>query len=428
LAQTEATAKEAKLAADEKEGCIRNLKIIYQAIQNYRADHKDIPNWLSDLVPQYINDANFLTCPACKRTGEIESGALADPKIPCSYLYEFCPLQLGKIDAPSHPAKTRREWKQRQMGLVGSIVPIVRCRHHAVVLNLAFDGRIYESPPSWEVLLTNLLDVAELQPARIFAADSNANAGEKSAPPAPTYPPLAASNATPAPPPLAAPKATPPNPQPGDASAPQPAISDTGSQLTTLKSQLPSTSSSFAGNMDTLDDKRKLAVGDRITFRVIEEQEDPKALTVTDSGELDIPDLGLVTAVGKTCKELAFQIKSNLLQTTYYRATVIIGIDLLNKTMSGRRVYLAGEIRRPGPQEIPAGQAWTVSKAILSAGGFTEYANKKEVRLVRSASGSAPGKTITLSIADIWEKGRTELDLPVEPEDLIYVPGRAVNF
>jgi hypothetical protein len=165
------------------------LKIIYEAIQNYRADHKDIPNWLSDLVPQYINDANFLTCPACKRTGEIESGALADPKIPCSYLYEFCPLQLGKIDAPSHPAKTRREWKQRQMGLVGSIVPIVRCRHHAVVLNLAFDGRIYESPPSWEVLLTNLLDVAELQPARIFAADSNANAGEKSAPPAPTYPP-----------------------------------------------------------------------------------------------------------------------------------------------------------------------------------------------------------------------------------------------
>jgi hypothetical protein len=189
LAQTEATAEEAKLAADEKEGCVRNLKIIYEAIQNYRADHKDIPNWLSDLVPQYINDANFLTCPACKRTGEIESGALADPKIPCSYLYEFCPLQLGKIDAPSHPAKTRREWKQRQMGLVGSIVPIVRCRHHAVVLNLAFDGRIYESPPSWEVLLTNLLDVAELQSARIFAADSNANAGEKSAPPAPTYPP-----------------------------------------------------------------------------------------------------------------------------------------------------------------------------------------------------------------------------------------------
>jgi len=188
LAQTEATAEEVKQAADEKEGCIRNLKVIYEAIQNYRVDHKDIPNWLSDLVPQYIQDANILTCPACKRTGESETGPLADPKIPSSYSYEFCPLQIGKIEAPENPTKTRREWKQHQMGLVGSVVPIVRCRHHDVYLNLAFDGRIYESPPSWEVLLTNLLDVAELQPARLFAADSNAIAAGASAPRTPGYP------------------------------------------------------------------------------------------------------------------------------------------------------------------------------------------------------------------------------------------------
>jgi hypothetical protein len=189
LAQTEAAGEEAKLAADEKESCVRNLKIIYEAIQNYRVDHKNIPNWLSDLVPQYIHDANVLVCPVCRRTGEIESGTLADPKIPCSYLYEFCPLQLGTTDAPENPTKTRRQWKQRQMGLAGSVVPIVRCRHHGVVLNLAFDGRIYESPPSWEVLLTNQLDIAELIPARIFAADSDPNAAETSIPLASTYPP-----------------------------------------------------------------------------------------------------------------------------------------------------------------------------------------------------------------------------------------------
>jgi polysaccharide biosynthesis/export protein len=203
------------------------------------------------------------------------------------------------------------------------------------------------------------------------------------------------------------------NQEPGVTSASQPASTDIGSQLTTSKSQRP-VAASFGPNMDALDDKRKLAVGDRIIFHVIEDQEEPKALTVTDSGELDIPELGLVSAVGKTCKELAFQIKANLQQTTYYRATVIIGIDLFNKTASGRRIYLAGEVRRPGLQE--------------SAGGFTEYANKGKVRLVRSAAGSAHGKTIMLNIADIWEKGHTERDLPVEAEDLIYVPGRAVNF
>ncbi|HTA30827.1 MAG TPA: hypothetical protein VK731_10080 [Candidatus Cybelea sp.] len=188
LAQPEVSIDQSKLAADEKEGCIRNLKVIYEAIQNYRVEHKDIPGWLSDLVPQYVNDPNVLTCPVCKRTGEIESGVLADPKIPCSYLYEFCPLQLGKIDAPDNPTKTRREWKQRQMGLVGSIVPIVRCRHHGVVLNLAFDGRIYESPPLWEELLTNLLDPGELKSARIFAGDPSPNTAEKAAPAAGSYP------------------------------------------------------------------------------------------------------------------------------------------------------------------------------------------------------------------------------------------------
>jgi protein involved in polysaccharide export with SLBB domain len=182
------------------------------------------------------------------------------------------------------------------------------------------------------------------------------------------------------------------------------------------------------GMMNALDDKQKLAVGDTVIFRVLEDQEDAKTLSVSDAGELDVPEMGLVTAAGKTCKQLAFEIKSKLEQTTYYHATVMLGIQQLNKTKSGRRVYLAGEVLRPGPQEIPAGVTWTVSKAILSAGGFTQYADKKKVRLVRSASGSAPGKTVILNIADILEKGHTELDMPVEAEDLIYVPARAINF
>jgi hypothetical protein len=186
-AQTNATTEDAKLAAKEKESCIRNLKIIHQAIQAYRIDHKDLPDWLSDLVPRYITDANVLICPVCKRTGQIESGALADPKIPCSYLYEFCPLPLGKRDAPADPKQTRREWKRRQMGLVGSIVPIVRCRHHGVVLNLAFDGRIYESPPMWEDTLTNEIDVSELKAAQIFANPSNPRAANDAS--AAAYPP-----------------------------------------------------------------------------------------------------------------------------------------------------------------------------------------------------------------------------------------------
>jgi hypothetical protein len=172
LAQANAAAEDPKLAADEKEACIHNLNIIFRAIQAYRADHKDIPNWLSDLVPQYL-DAGVLICPTCKRTGQIESSALADPVVPSSYLYQFCPVPLGKEVAPADPTKTYRDWKRHQMGLAGSIVPIVICQHHGVVLNLAFDGRIYESPGAWEDLLTNQMNVTELEAGQIFATASN---------------------------------------------------------------------------------------------------------------------------------------------------------------------------------------------------------------------------------------------------------------
>ncbi len=157
-------------AAEEKAACTKNLKVIYEAIQAFQADHHDLPNWLSDLVPKYLPDANVLVCPVCRRTGQTEVVPLADPKLPSSYLFEFCPVPLGNA-ATNAPNKTRREWKRRQMGLVGSVVPLVRCRHHDPFLNLAFDGKVYESPPAWETLLTNRVSYADLTPARMFAND-----------------------------------------------------------------------------------------------------------------------------------------------------------------------------------------------------------------------------------------------------------------
>ena len=166
--QTKTPAEALSRSAEEKEACVKNLKTIYQAVEAYQRDHKALPNWLSDLVPQYLADVDVLICPVCRRTGQTEVPGLADPKLPTSYVFEFCPLPLGAA-ATNAPTRTRREWKRRQMGLVGAIVPIVRCRHHTPVLNLAFDGSIYESPPAWEQMMTNRVDPADLSPTRMFA-------------------------------------------------------------------------------------------------------------------------------------------------------------------------------------------------------------------------------------------------------------------
>ena len=180
-AQTIPAGGDPATAAEDKEACMKNLKVIYEAIQTFQAEQHDLPNWLSDLVPQYLADMNVLMCPVCRRTGQTESPPLADPKLPCSYLFEFCPVPLGGL-ATNAPNRTRREWKRRQMGLVGSQVPVVRCRHHRPVLNVAFDGRIYESPTSWEAIFTNRVSAGELSAARIFAGEPGpaGNARKKS--------------------------------------------------------------------------------------------------------------------------------------------------------------------------------------------------------------------------------------------------------
>ena len=166
-AQSETNSAQPALAAEEREGCTRNLKVIYDAIQAYQYDHKDLPNWLSDLVPDYISDPNVLICPVCRRTGKTEAPPLADPKLACSYVFEFSPVPVGS-PPPGEPRHTRREWKRRQMGLVGSAVPIVRCRNHNPVLNLGFNGTVYGSPAQWELIFTNRVNPAELTLRAIF--------------------------------------------------------------------------------------------------------------------------------------------------------------------------------------------------------------------------------------------------------------------
>src|SRR5215467_9139582 len=39
---------------DDKAQCAAQLKKLHQAIQDYRREHKAMPNWLSDLSPKFI--------------------------------------------------------------------------------------------------------------------------------------------------------------------------------------------------------------------------------------------------------------------------------------------------------------------------------------------------------------------------------------
>lgn len=178
--------------------------------------------------------------------------------------------------------------------------------------------------------------------------------------------------------------------------------------------------------MDALDDTRKLGLGDRIFYQVIEDRDDPRLLTVTDSGDLEVPYYGLVRAAGKTSRQLAREIKRLLEQKLYFQATVVLAIEVANVTRITGKVYVNGKVRNPGGYDIPAGETMTVSKAISCAGGFSDFANKKRVLLNRK---TAQGKetTFPVNVAEVL-KGHLDKDLEVQPGDQVVVPASLVNY
>lgn len=204
-----------------------------------------------------------------------------------------------------------------------------------------------------------------------------------------------------------------------DSASPIPSIAKTPS------ADLPPTTSTVmrTNSMEVLDDKKKLGPNDFVSFRVVEDRDnDSQRLRVNDSGELEVPYIGLVPAQGKTCKELAFNIKSALEKEYYYHATVILAVDRVSEKSRGR-IYVYGSVKSQGPQEVPPDESYTVSKAVIRAGGFGDFANKRKVKVTRKN-----GKDFTVDLKRVIEEGHTEEDVVLQPDDQIYVPQRLINM
>jgi len=152
----------------------------------------------------------------------------------------------------------------------------------------------------------------------------------------------------------------------------------------------------------------RIAVGDVI--RVMYEASVP--ITPT---EIQVPETGLVTihmgeqvqVAGKMAADVSKDIRDlfTVKKQMYKRLSV-------NVQVLGRTVSVGGEVRATGSFPFEGGM--TVLKAVNRAGGFTEYANRREVRVTR-----INGQQITVDCKAAMKK--PELDLPLYPGDRIEV-------
>lgn len=169
-----------------------------------------------------------------------------------------------------------------------------------------------------------------------------------------------------------------------------------------------------------------------VSIRILEDRKDAVQQRVAVTGEVQVPYIGLVRAAGRTCRELAYSIKRDLEKSFFISATVVIAIDqipetdsIYSKEMETYTVF--GFVLKQGKYDLPATEDVTISQAILRAGGFAQFADKKHVRIVRSTP-SQGEKTILVDVESIMVKGQMQKDIYIRKNDVLIIPEKTVNF
>jgi polysaccharide export outer membrane protein len=155
-----------------------------------------------------------------------------------------------------------------------------------------------------------------------------------------------------------------------------------------------------------LRDVGRVAIGDQVTVTLIgpEPPIAPHEERIKEDGTITMDLIGPVKAVGKTAGELQKEIHDAYVPKYYTRLTVVVKLPDLSYSVGG-------EVKQEGPKAY-LGQT-TLTKAIQAAGGFTDFANRKKIRLTRG------GKTTIHNWYKILEK--PELDPLIIPGDRIDV-------
>ena len=132
--------------------------------------------------------------------------------------------------------------------------------------------------------------------------------------------------------------------------------------------------------------------------------------TVDSAGEVNLPQIGAIRALGSTQQELQAAIETSYREGgVYSKPTISVSVPL-----EARFVNVGGEVRLP--QRIPYTTDLTVLAAVNAAGGFTEFAAQTRMRLVRGERAMKvnmrkirrdPGSDIVLEPGDTIEVMRS---------------------
>jgi len=154
---------------------------------------------------------------------------------------------------------------------------------------------------------------------------------------------------------------------------------------------------------------RLLKHGDRV---VIDLQGIPSPQSIPEevdsNGDINLPHIGTVHVEGMTTFEVEKLIEEAYISGGIYTAITVI------VTTQADEYYIRGEVKGPGKKPLTGDT--TLLMAISTAGGYTDFANKKKIEILRGKE----VKTSDLFNAVLIKDGRAE-DPLIEPGDIIIV-------
>ncbi len=157
-------------------------------------------------------------------------------------------------------------------------------------------------------------------------------------------------------------------------------------------------------------DPRAYVIGaeDIIAIRVWREPEMSALYAVRPDGKISMPLVGEVQAGGLTPKELEGKVVEAL-QTVMNRPQVAVSVQ----DVRSKKYYVQGQVNRAG--SFPLISRLTILEAIGLAGGLQEFANQKDIRILRK------GAIIKFNYKEVTKGKKMEQNVEIMPGDQIIV-------
>ena len=144
-----------------------------------------------------------------------------------------------------------------------------------------------------------------------------------------------------------------------------------------------------------------------------EEDFSRETVPVRLDGMITFPLIDDVKAEGKTTMQVKAAIEEKLKD---YVSEPNVTVHL--QASLSKRFYVLGEVMNTG--EYPLIKNYTVLQAFALAGGFTEWASKKEILLLRNVDGEE--KILRINYKQIIKGKDFDQNVRIQPDDTIIVP------